>query len=56
MDRLRPLIRPAYICTMAKITYTIKNRPRLNPRIASPDTILLGQLDMGIVYLGSPAQ
>ena len=50
MDRLRPLTRPAYICTMAKITYTTKNRPRPNPRIASPYTILCSQLRMGINY------
>ena len=56
MDRLRPLTRPAYICTMAKITYTNRNRPRPNPRIASPYTILCSQLDMGMAYLGSPAQ
>ena len=50
MDRLRPPTRPAYICTMAKITYTTRNRPRPNPRIASPDTILPIQLDMGMIY------
>ncbi len=47
MDRLRPLIRPAYICTMAKITYATRNRPRPYPRIASPYTIFCNQLRMG---------
>ena len=54
MDRLRPQIRPVYICTMAKIRYTTRNRPRPNPRIASPYTSLCSQLHLCIIYLRPP--